>query len=197
MNTIIDTTTATALLRYRVINYVSFLLELDKNLADALTLAAEHTWPDDHGRLYSRSAIEGWWYSYAKHGFSWLMRRKRSDCGQSRAMTQSDCIFVSQIAKADPRLPVRTIHKQLCEKREEGSSMPSCPSVRRYLSAQGLNHKARIELRPNITPNPADDDNWSWMLRVLQGQVPVLQLALELKSSLPEDDVKSLYESMR
>ena len=190
----IDAATAAALLRFHVVTYVRFLKEMNYGSSKAFSLAAERRWPDEQGHLYSASTIEHWWYSYTKHGFDCLLPRKRSDKGSVKALTEAERLFVSHLAKAEPHLSITAIQKQLCESRPLGASLPSCPTLYRYLGACGLNYDARIKLRSNQSPGLAKEEDWSWMLSVLQGQVPAAQLAVELKSSLPEDAVKALYE---
>ncbi len=193
----IDAATAKGLLRYRAVTYVQFLRELNHTFSEAVTLASEHRWPDDGGCRYSPSTIETWWYSYSKHGFSSLLPQKRSDKGCIKAITDEEGSFVCKLAEMQPDLAVSEIRKKLCERRPGGSTPPSLPMLYTYLKARGLDYRARIKLRVGRSESANEDDDLLWMLEVLQGRMPLSQLAIDLNGSLREDAVQQLYQCVQ
>ena len=61
------------------------------------------------------------------------------------------------------------------------------------LYARSIKHNSA----PPPPGGPTKEDDWSWMLNVLQGQLLVSQLIADLQASLPEDAVRALYDCVQ
>jgi len=185
---------ALALVRYAATSWIQEALKDNLTFANATALASHRTWG---GKVYSASTLESWYYQLRHQGFDGLRRQPRKDKGLHKALSPETCQLLLEWRQKHPQLAIKALVHQLIE---QGTLQPatfSLPSVYRFLAAQQLDPRS-IKCNPPVPPNGRfKEDDWSWMLNVLQGQMPVSQLIVDVNASLPEDAVRALYDCVQ
>ena len=182
---------ALALARYAAASWIQEALKDNFTLARATALASKRTWG---GKGYSASTLEGWYYLLCHEGFEALRRQPRKDKGSRKALRPEACQALLEWRQKHPQLKIKVLLRQLIEQGTLQAGTFSLPSAYRFLAAHQLDARS-LKRNPPLPPSgPAKEGDWSWMLNVLQGQLPVSQLIVDLKASLPEDAVTALYD---
>jgi transposase InsO family protein len=129
----------TALLRFRVVNWVEERTGGGIALAQALREASARPWPDEHsGDYYAVRTIEDWWYAYRKGGFEALCPQPRRDTGRSRTI---DDAMGQRLVEFVQKYPGMTIKLWWRSAQTQGEALPPLSSVYRYLRRQGYDRK--------------------------------------------------------
>lgn len=73
-----------ALARHAAVSWIQEALQQNFTLARATARASERTW---HGKTFSASTLESWYYTYKHEGFAGLQRQPRKDKGSRKALS--------------------------------------------------------------------------------------------------------------
>ena len=146
-----STNSERALARHAALSWVEQLLADGYRLNRALALCSERPWGE---RLYAPATIEEWYYAHRSGGFAALQRKTRSDKGTRKALSPEACQALRQLRLEHPQLKVQALVRRLTEL---GVLLPgtfSLPSVYRFLSEEGLDHRS-LKLAPaNVIAGP-------------------------------------------
>jgi putative transposase len=129
----------TALLRFRVVNWIEERVNGAVSLAQALREASSRPWPDEElGDYYAGRTIEDWWYAYRTGGFEALSPKGRSDAGQSRVIDEAMGRRLIELVEKYPRMSVKVWWRHA---HKEGEALPPLSTVYRYLRKHGYDRK--------------------------------------------------------
>lgn len=130
---------ATALTRFRALNFIEDLKRSGHFLAQALRQASARPWPDENGDYYSTRTLEDWWYIYQHGGFNALVPTPRADQGQSRVLDEATATWVLEQVTQNPTIPLKVLYVHW---QQSQRALPSISVLYRYLRRQGLDRKA-------------------------------------------------------
>lgn len=183
----LDRSNQTALLRYKVINWIEERIADGFRLAEALREASSRPWPEDaSGDYYAARTIEDWWYAHRQGGFAALCPKARSDSGNSRVINEATGLRLIELVEKYPRMAVKVWWRLY---KEQGETLPALSSVYRYLRRHGFDSKGlrrgRLESGPTKTFETARVNDL-WMvdfspgpkLRTATGAVLATQLCV-------------------
>jgi transposase InsO family protein len=164
-NPISNQANTTALLRFRVINWLEERVSSGAVLAASLREASSRPWPDEElGDYFAARTIEDWWYAYKNGGFKALAPQARSDAGRSRVIDGSMGARLLALVDKYPNMPVKVWwrHCQLA-----GEKLAPLSTVYRYLRARGYDRKGIARGKLQTGPTKAFETgrvNELWMI---------------------------------
>lgn len=155
----------TALLRFRVVNWVEERNNSGTVLAQALREASARPWPDQElGDYFAWRTIEDWWYAYKNDGFKALSPQPRRDAGQSRAIDAAMGARLIELKEKYPEMAVKVWWRH-CLK--EGEKLPPLSTIYRYLRSRGYDRKGIARGKLQTGPTKAFETgrvNELWMI---------------------------------
>ena len=152
-----------ALLRHEIVCHIKTLRAEGLPLVECVRVASLRPWPAEGGRYFAARTLETWWYDYTKSGFAGITgKAKRQDAGKSRALDEELGLWIIEAIRKSPSVPLSVLYR-LWE--EHGRVLPSESTVRRFLSANGLDARSlkagRLENGPTKAfEAPAPNDLW-------------------------------------
>lgn len=155
----------TALLRFRVVNWVEERHSSGSALAHALREASSRPWPDQElGNYFAWRTIEDWWYAYKKDGFKALSPQARNDAGQSRSITPLIGARLLELKEKYPDMAVKVWWRHALK---EGEKLAPLSTIYRYLRARGYDRKGIARGKLHTGPTKAFETervNELWMI---------------------------------
>lgn len=152
-----------ALLRHEIVCHIKTLRGEGLPLVECVRAASLRPWPAEGGRYFAARTLETWWYDYTKSGFAGITgKAKRQDAGKSRALDEELGLWIIEAIRKSPSVPLSVLYR-LWE--GHGRVLPSESTVRRFLSANGLDARSlkagRLENGPTKAfEAPAPNDLW-------------------------------------
>lgn len=124
-----------ALARHAAVTWIQEALKDNYTLTRAAVLASERPWG---GKLYSASALEGWYRDYEQGGFEALQRQPRKDKGTRKALSPEACQALLDLRREHPELKIKVLVRQLVERGVLQIGTFSLPSVYRFFAAHQM-----------------------------------------------------------
>ena len=152
-----------ALLRHEIVCHIKTLRAEGLPLVECVRVASLRPWPAEGGRYFAARTLETWWYDYTKSGFAGITgKAKRQDAGKSRALDEALGLWIIEAIRKSPSVPLSVLYR-LWE--GHGRVLPSESTVRRFLSANGLDARSlkagRLENGPTKAfEAPSPNDLW-------------------------------------
>ena len=172
-----------ALLRHEIVCHIKTLRGEGLPLSECVWAASLRPWPGEGGRYFAARTLEHprgssfssqrhfreapqeqtWWYDYAKSGFAGITgKAKRRDAGKSRALDEELGLWIIEATRKSLGVPLSVLYR-LWE--EHGRVLPSESTVRRFLTANGLDARSLKAGRLDNGPTkafeaPAPNDLW-------------------------------------
>ena len=98
-----------------------------------------HLIPGMGCRQFGVSTMEGWIKSYRQYGdIRVLIRKKRSDQGEQRVLSEVAKTRILQILSQVPKAHATVIHSRLCKEKVIQENEVSVDTIRRYINAENL-----------------------------------------------------------
>lgn len=141
----------TALLRFRVVNWLEECINSGTALATALREASARPWPDQElGDYFAVRTIEDWWYAYKSDGFKALAPKARSDAGRSRGI---DAVMGARLLALVEKYPNMAVKVWWRHCQQAGEKLAPLSTIYRYLRTRGYDRKgiARGKLQTGPT----------------------------------------------
>ena len=155
----------TALLRFRVVNWVEERMRSGGALAQALREAATLPWPDQElGDYFAWRTIEDWWYAYKNEGFKALSPQARCDTGRSRVIDAAQGARLIELVEKYPDMPIKVWWRHCAQ---NGEILAPLSTVYRYLRTRGYDRKGLARGRTQTGPTKAFETarvNELWMV---------------------------------
>ena len=155
----------TALLRFRVVNWVEERINSGTALAHALREASSRPWPDQElGDYFAARTIEDWWYAYKNDGFKALSPKPRCDAGQSRVIDATMGARLIELVEKYPDMTVKVWWRHCLH---AGEKLAPLSTVYRYLRIRGYDRKGIARGKLQTGPTKAFETarvNELWMI---------------------------------
>lgn len=145
----------------------------------------------------SESTIKGWIARYKLGGnkLQALYPQDRCDRGKTRSIDLETAKGLLQLRKEMPGI---SLFKLIQQAQQRVIILPGMKvtysSLYRLLDAEGLMQRTPTDL---LKLFQALDDDKVWMLRLLQGKIPLDEIKGTLHSTMPDNDIEALYDCIK